>query len=327
MKTTRLLFAFLFLMLTASLASCGEKYPDHQWEWDKNESKEKNSDITALGWVAQTQFGKLPDYIQIYKAPDQLEGKKVVAFIAVADMTKATFSVLGESKGYNTPTQFYNQEALPIILNAGYFWDGASLSLICRDGKVICPNAQTASKDWVTIYYPTRGVFGLMSDGSYKTLWSYTTKTATYVYPLPSNNKFGETPQAVPSETFPAGGTLLNARTAIGGGPVLLKDGVVQNTYDKELLEISATSSQPRSAIGIRKDKKIILFVCEGRNMTPGVAGFTTGEVGDILKDLGCVDAMNLDGGGSSCMLVNGQETIKGSDGKQRPVVTAVGFK
>lgn len=33
---------------------------------------------------------------------------------------------------------------------------------------------------------------------------------------------------------------------------------------------------------------------------------------------------MNLDGGGSSCMLVNGQETIKPSDGAQRSVTTAV---
>jgi exopolysaccharide biosynthesis protein len=39
------------------------------------------------------------------------------------------------------------------------------------------------------------------------------------------------------------------------------------------------------------------------------------------MLDLGCVEAMNLDGGGSSCMLVNGKETIKPSDKEgQRPV-------
>jgi exopolysaccharide biosynthesis protein len=36
---------------------------------------------------------------------------------------------------------------------------------------------------------------------------------------------------------------------------------------------------------------------------------------------------LNLDGGGSSCMLVNGMETIKPSDGSQRAVVTAIGLK
>ena len=35
----------------------------------------------------------------------------------------------------------------------------------------------------------------------------------------------------------------------------------------------------------------------------------------NVLKSLGCVDAMNLDGGGSTCMLVNGQPVIKPSAG------------
>ena len=69
------------------------------------------------------------------------------------------------------------------------------------------------------------------------------------------------------------------------------------------------------------------MFVCEGRNMTEGVKGFTTEEVAEIMKELGCVEAINLDGGGSSCMLVNGKETIKVSDGSQRAVASAVMFK
>lgn len=61
--------------------------------------------------------------------------------------------------------------------------------------------------------------------------------------------------------------------------------------------------------------------------MTEGVAGLTTANVAKVMKDLGCTEALNLDGGRSSCMLVNGKETIKGSDGKQRKVLTAVGIK
>ena len=61
--------------------------------------------------------------------------------------------------------------------------------------------------------------------------------------------------------------------------------------------------------------------------MTEGVKGMTTAEVAEILKDLGCVEAINLDGGGSTCMLVNGKETIKVSDGAQRAVASAVYFK
>lgn len=50
-------------------------------------------------------------------------------------------------------------------------------------------------------------------------------------------------------------------------------------------------------------------------------------EVAYILKDLGCLDAINLDGGGSTCMLVNGKATIQPSDGVQRSVTTAVAIK
>jgi exopolysaccharide biosynthesis protein len=61
--------------------------------------------------------------------------------------------------------------------------------------------------------------------------------------------------------------------------------------------------------------------------MTPGVKGLTTAKVADILKALGCTEALNLDGGGSSCMIVNGKETIKPSDGNERSVLDACYIK
>ena len=58
--------------------------------------------------------------------------------------------------------------------------------------------------------------------------------------------------------------------------------------------------------------------------MTEGVKGLTTADLANVLLDLDCVEAINLDGGGSSCMLVNGKETIKVSDGTQRSVASTV---
>lgn len=327
MKRINFLSLLLSIVLISTVVACGETYPEHEWEWDKP-PVEQNPGIVELGWIPQTEFGKLPTYISVYKSPEQMESQKAVAYIAVADMKKATFSVLGEKTGLKTPTQFFEQSPLSIILNGGFFWIDASLSMICREGQVICPNNQSDSKDWITMYYPTRAIFGLIADGSFKTTWTYTTtENITYSYPIPSENKYGETPKDVPSATYPAGGSVLKAKNAIGGGPMLIKDGVIKDTYVAELLEISANSNQPRSAIGVTKDNKLIFFVCEGRNMTAEVPGYTTMQVAKILKSLGCVDAMNLDGGGSSCMLINGKETIKGTDGKQRPIVTAVGLK
>ena len=158
-------------------------------------------------------------------------------------------------------------------------------------------------------------------------MWTYTTlSNVTYWYSEPSPVKS----ETTPDENFPSTGTVLNAKTGIGGGPVLLLDGNIKNTYEEEILsDIGATVNRPRSAIGITNDKKMILFVCEGDGMTTGVAGMTTENVANIMKTLGCTDAINLDGGGSSCMLVNGQETIKTSDssGDERSVASVVTLK
>ena len=61
-------------------------------------------------------------------------------------------------------------------------------------------------------------------------------------------------------------------------------------------------------------------MVIEGRNA--GVAeGANLLQAAKLMANLGCEEALNLDGGGSSCMLINGKETIKPSDkGLQRAI-------
>ncbi|HYM94245.1 MAG TPA: phosphodiester glycosidase family protein, partial [Chitinophagaceae bacterium] len=59
-------------------------------------------------------------------------------------------------------------------------------------------------------------------------------------------------------------------------------------------------------------DGRLIILAVQGRSESSG--GATLPEEAKILKDIGCWEALNLDGGGSSCMLVNGKETIKPSD-------------
>lgn len=72
--------------------------------------------------------------------------------------------------------------------------------------------------------------------------------------------------------------------------------------------------------MGYTSDDHLIIMVIQGR--FPGIAeGATLEQEAKLLIGLGCVEALNLDGGGSSCMLVNGKETIKPSDKTgERPV-------
>lgn len=76
----------------------------------------------------------------------------------------------------------------------------------------------------------------------------------------------------------------------------------------------------PRTAIGLSADKKkLFMVVVDGRSSV--AIGMTCSEVGALLKSLGANEGMNLDGGGSSAMYVQGFGTVnRPSDGQERVV-------
>ncbi|MGG4607223.1 phosphodiester glycosidase family protein [Providencia sp. Me31A] len=79
----------------------------------------------------------------------------------------------------------------------------------------------------------------------------------------------------------------------------------------------------PRTAIGITKENILFIAVVYGRNPTHS-EGATITEMGRLMKALGAVTAMNLDGGGSSVMIVDGKPTGTFSDEKERLVSDAI---
>ena len=183
----------------------------------------------------------------------------------------------------------------------------------------------------MTLYYPTRAAFLESESGEFNACWTYKRNDSHYMYPSPAGNTWEARPAKTPSATYPEGAETFAAKTAMGGGPLLIDGGKFKDTFVEELFNgasgIAPDSDQPRTAIGVTADKKMITFVCEGRQMTEGVAGLTTADVANVLLDLGCVEAINLDGGGSSCMLINGKQTIKPSDGAQRSVGSTIMIK
>lgn len=79
----------------------------------------------------------------------------------------------------------------------------------------------------------------------------------------------------------------------------------------------------PRTAIGITKENVLFIAVVYGRNPTNS-EGATITEMGRLMKALGAVTAMNLDGGGSSVMIVDGKPTGPFSDKEERLVSDAI---
>lgn len=354
MKKGILYISLISLASIFSFTACSSGL-DHEdtlsnWIWDKVEA---NPSIVAAGWTdVDSVYGSLPHYVNVYKSPISLKSvtnsaDSVIAYVAVADMTRATFGVQGDlgwndtaqgvgSTAVYTPTQFYSKNKAYVVINGGmFFWDNSNLKTgfyysqnsLYKDGVMLSPNQNYYSEDWVTMWYPTVGCFVQAPDGTFKATWTYYTNDGVdYSYDAPADNAISKTPLAVPSSTFPSKGTALtktNVQNAIGGATVLIHNGNIMNTYAQEmLLAASAVTRRPRTAIGYDATNMLLyFFVCEGDNVTKGVHGMTTAHVAAILKSLGCTEALNLDGGGSSCMLINGLETIKPSDGSERSVI------
>ncbi len=350
MKFLNIIF-ISFLVASFSLGCSGkDPMPGEQEDTPQEEipsaPEDTNVDPVLANWTdVSASYGTLPSHIKIYKSPAKSLNKLVIAYIAVADLSSATFDLWsisdpeidGTSEPFKTPSAVYSAGKWPVVINGGFFYTASgkyyTSSLAIREGNALAHNINYASEDWKKIYYPTRAALLGYEDGTFEAAWTYynNNDAVDYVYPQPAANKWGTTPQAVPSASYPEGGKVLSAKIGIGGGPLLIRNGEIANSYVAELFDgasgIGPDIDAPRTAVGVTKDNKMIFFVCEGRQKTEGVTGLTTAEVAQILKALGCVEAINLDGGGSSCMLVNGKETIKVSDGSQRAVASTLMFK
>lgn len=109
----------------------------------------------------------------------------------------------------------------------------------------------------------------------------------------------------------------------ISGGPYLLKEGkVFIDTASQKLNGI--TGRNPRTAVGYTKENVMITVTVDGRK--EGSGGVTLQELAKIMEDLGCYEAINLDGGSSTVMYVGGK-TLNGSNVKSTAVSNALVVK
>lgn len=99
-----------------------------------------------------------------------------------------------------------------------------------------------------------------------------------------------------------------NVRHIISGGPYLVRDGEVFVDMTAQKLA-SIGGRNPRSAIGYTSENNLILVAVDGREGSS--IGMTLMELANFMKAVGCIGAINLDGGGSTVMYVNGQVVNK----------------
>jgi hypothetical protein len=131
---------------------------------------------------------------------------------------------------------------------------------------------------------------------------------------------------APPGDLLQAGPQLvLDGRAAVVDGEDREGFSAAAHQFDSDI----TVGRYPRAALAVADDR-MLAAVCDGR--TRRDAGMTLGELADALIELGAIDAINLDGGGSASLVHSGvlrnrpreQHGVDLLDG--RPVVTAIVF-
>lgn len=303
-----------------------------------------NFSFSQLKWEnVDADFQPLPSSVHIYKSTDLLNGKPNVAYYLEADLKdkKLDFTVDTTYQRRLSPSDFYTKNDKPLlVVNTTFFSfeTNKNLNLVIKDRKLVSYNIHTINgrgKDTLTYRHPIGSAIGISKKRNADIAWVKTDTGLRYAFAYQqaiSAEKdsfasiYKNDPRKPMMRDMASTRNLKSPRwmmqTAVGGGPVLVQNGEIKITNNEELKFAGKAidDKHPRTAMGYTKDNKLIILVIEGRN--PGIAeGASLTQEAQIFKDLGCWEALNLDGGGSSCMLVNGKETIKVSDKTgQRPV-------
>lgn len=278
-------------------------------------------------------YGSLPSSFHVYRSVDSVDGKPNVMYYAVADLhdTSLLFTADTSFGRRLTPTEYFVKNDQPLLIANATFFSFATnqnLNVVVKDGKTVSMNMQSFKgngEDSILFYHPFFGTFGISDAGRADVAWTFSDSSnhkilasQTPVRYLKTNNASLSSGELL--ERFPQF-TDWHVQAAVGGGPVLVQNGEVKvtNNEERKFAGKAINDRHPRTAIGYTGDNKLIVFVCEGRSET--AAGLTLTSMAKIMKEIGCVEALNLDGGGSSCMLINGKETnLPSSKGVQRQV-------
>ena len=227
----------------------------------------------------RTSFGVLPDGKIIFDAP------AFTGHVELPDKTKIPIDGVNRGRG----------ESELILYNTYYaYWTltaGGGREFLVRDGRIV-----DIRNDNSVI---SEGTVVLSASG--RQAW------------LMADLKIGDPLKIVQT----LGPVWDKVTQAVGAGPCLVKNGeIYMTTLGEEFGSDVAGGRAPRTALGITKDGKALLVVVDGRSRSS--VGYTLLELARFMLEQGAVEAMNLDGGGSSQMIIGSQIVNTPSDGRER---------
>ena len=310
-----------------------------------------------LSWQKLSPEG-IPSSIAVYETSTPLNGRKFHAWYAVADCTgDVEFRVLNPASKATLEKQAEAAGNCYVLINGGIFGT-KHIGVIYANGTKQAWRDEVDGCYWAwdaKLYNLTRAIIGTDATGKPSAYWtSAPDENHVYFYNRTIPVVMQETAYSLANDIFPGIAQNWTPKNALSTGPMLVYGG--KCTVDRKSTGNSAVWPKPsgdgashechysnyecwapdiyptkpdRTAVGFTADGKIVLFICDGRIADSD--GAYIDELALIMKSIGCVAAMNLDGGGSTAMIVNGKRlnsllTGSGTATENRPVLSTLGF-
>ena len=221
-----------------------------------------------------------------------------------------------------TVSSFASDLGACVAVNGGYFNMSVTPArhggLLLTNGGIIEPATRFVTRDSIR-YQAVRAAIGFVED-DFHIRWVTTLDNAVYTWPEPPSHQPG-----LPADSLDYGMAVeWIVRDALSAGPALIMDGDIRITADEEVFFGSSIPDvHPRSAAGKTADGALLVLVVDGRqDLSRGVY---LEELASLMLDLGAVEALNLDGGGSSTLVVNGTLLNRPTGGTtEREVLSAI---
>jgi exopolysaccharide biosynthesis protein len=220
-----------------------------------------------------------------------------------SDIYTKVFVSDDSSDNRETVSSFAKDLGARVVVNGGYFTMNVTpahhYGLLISGGEVISNATDSVIRDSVH-YDIARAAIGFSNEGDIDISWVTTRDHIAYAWPLPPRNRPGK--PAEPLDYSDA--QIWKMHDAIGAGPALIMNGRIHITSDEEVFFGTVIPKiHPRTAAGYTKKDILILMVVDGRQEQS--RGVSLDELAILMQELNVIEAMNLDGGGSTSLVVD----------------------
>ncbi|UCH10193.1 MAG: phosphodiester glycosidase family protein, partial [Fidelibacterota bacterium] len=289
MRSFQLKLGYLIILAGVLISGCGSK---------------PSQGAISLEWRSISEVNHdLPEGIRVYEGSNgQLPLRAWYVRVRESDPSITTRVVVSTDEDRReTAAEFAQRTGARVVINGGYFRmdlvPSRHVGLLMTGNTLIEYPTSSVIRDGIR-FPVARAALGFTADGEVDVAWTTGEGETLLELSNPHQNQPG-----VPDSMYEnRAGTPWPMRDALAAGPCLVTSGEIHITDTAEVFfGTSIPEIHPRTAAGYTGDGDLILLVVDGRQDES--RGVDLKELAEIMKQLGCVEALNLDGGGSSTLV------------------------